>query len=224
MNYFVSKMNLVKKFIAVFAILLALSGGFLFLKPKLAAYLLTRELSSDEKVKEIVALKNQPLSPSTEVIFNNEKIEPLISESEIIAQIPTLSNFDQERILGAGDERWIEINLTQQRLYGWEGASLVHNYLISSGLWAKTPTGNYRVWTKLASTTMKGGNKALGTYYYLPNVPCTMYFYKGYGIHGTYWHNNFGHPMSHGCVNMKTPEACALFNWASVGTRVNVHY
>ena len=69
---------------------------------------------------------------------------------------------------------------------------------------------------------MAGGSKALGTYYYLPNVPCTMYFYKGYGLHGTYWHNNFGHPMSHGCVNMKTEEACTLFDWASVGTRVNV--
>lgn len=62
-----------------------------------------------------------------------------------------------------------------------------------------------------------------GPDYYLPDVPYTMYFYKGYGIHGTYWHDNFGTPMSHGCVNMRTSEAAWLFDFASVGTLVNVH-
>jgi len=60
--------------------------------------------------------------------------------------------------------------------------------------------------------------------YYLPDVPYTMYFYDGYGIHGTYWHDNFGTPMSHGCVNMRTSEAAWLFDFADVGTLVNVHY
>jgi hypothetical protein len=68
---------------------------------------------------------------------------------------------------------------------------------------------------------MEGGSQELGTYYYLPNVPFTMFFandeipkWRGYGIHGTYWHNNFGHPMSHGCINMKTEEVEQLFYWA----------
>jgi lipoprotein-anchoring transpeptidase ErfK/SrfK len=51
-----------------------------------------------------------------------------------------------------------------------------------------------------------------------------MYFYKGYGIHGTYWHNNFGVPMSHGCVNMRTSDAGWLYYWASEGTLVHVQY
>ena len=51
-----------------------------------------------------------------------------------------------------------------------------------------------------------------------------MYFYKDYGIHGTYWHNNFGTPMSHGCVNLTIPDAEWLYNWASYGTTVKVHY
>jgi len=51
-----------------------------------------------------------------------------------------------------------------------------------------------------------------------------MYFYEGYSLHGTYWHHNFGHPMSHGCVNMRTSDAAWLYNWASVGTLVNIHY
>jgi lipoprotein-anchoring transpeptidase ErfK/SrfK len=49
-----------------------------------------------------------------------------------------------------------------------------------------------------------------------------MYFYKGYGLHGTYWHHNFGHPMSHGCVNMPTDEAEWAFNWSTYGTPVVV--
>ena len=61
-----------------------------------------------------------------------------------------------------------------------------------------------------------------GPGYYLPDVPFIMYFYKGYGLHGTYWHNNFGQPMSHGCVNMPTPEAEWAYNWAGIGTPVIV--
>ena len=61
-----------------------------------------------------------------------------------------------------------------------------------------------------------------GPDYFLPAVPFTMYFYQGYGIHGTYWHNAFGRPMSHGCVNLPTPEAEWFFNWADVGTPVRV--
>jgi len=62
-----------------------------------------------------------------------------------------------------------------------------------------------------------------GPGYDLANVPWTMFFYAGYAIHGTYWHNNFGHPMSHGCVNMTTTEAKWLYEWAPKGTLVVVH-
>ena len=122
-----------------------------------------------------------------------------------------------------GAEKCIEIDLSDQRLYMKEGTNSVGSFLVSTGKWSPTPTGEWRIWTKLRYTRMKGGSKALGTFYDLPNVPYTMYYYKGYGIHGAYWHNNFGHPMSHGCVNMKPEEAGVVFNWASVGTRVVVH-
>lgn len=69
---------------------------------------------------------------------------------------------------------------------------------------------------------MKGGSREKGTYYDLPNVQWTMFFYnkdipksRGYGIHSAYWHNNFGHPMSHGCINMRTEDAKLLYDWAS---------
>ncbi len=124
-------------------------------------------------------------------------------------------------VLGAyrADKR-IEIDLTNQRLYAFEGNNKVYDYLISSGKWGRTPTGEFTIWIKLRYTRMTGGNKAWGTYYNLPNVPYTMFFsnneiptWRGYGIHGTYWHSNFGHPMSHGCINMKTEEAEKIYYW-----------
>jgi len=62
-----------------------------------------------------------------------------------------------------------------------------------------------------------------GSDYFLPDVPFTMYYSGDFSIHGTYWHHKFGTPMSHGCINMDTSEAEWLYNWASVGTIVNIH-
>jgi len=118
-----------------------------------------------------------------------------------------------------GGEHWIDVNLSEQRVYAYEGDAVVNSFLVSTGTWqTPTVTGKYHIWIKLLSTTMTGPG------YYLPNVPYTMYFYKGYGLHGTYWHNNFGTPMSHGCVNLRTSDAEWLYNFSSVGTLVNVHY
>jgi len=120
-------------------------------------------------------------------------------------------------------EKWIEVDISDQRLYMKEGNTTVGNFLVSTGKWAPTPIGQWRIWTKLRYTRMRGGSKTLGTFYDLPNVPYTMYYNQGYGIHGAYWHNDFGRPRSHGCVNMKPEEAGIVFNWASVGTRVVTH-
>lgn len=111
----------------------------------------------------------------------------------------------------------IVVSTQQQRIYAYENGQLVHSYLTSTGL-PDTPTvlGDYSIYVKHEKTDMRGPD------YYLPDVPYTMYFYKGYGIHGTYWHNSFGRPMSHGCVNLPTSEAQWFFNWAEVGTPVRV--
>ena len=145
-----------------------------------------------------------------------EKTLPVPNE---LALIPLVST---PNVLGESTlNKRIEIDLTNQRLYAYEGDKKVFDFLVSTGKWGKTPTGTFNIWIKLRYTNMEGGNKNLGTYYYLPNVPYTMYFYnsqipkwRGFGIHGTYWHNNFGHPMSHGCINMKTEEAEQLYYWA----------
>jgi lipoprotein-anchoring transpeptidase ErfK/SrfK len=115
--------------------------------------------------------------------------------------------------------RWIEVNLSEQRVYAWEGDVLMNSFVVSTGTWATpTVTGTFKIWNKTRIQTMSGPG------YSLPNVPWVMYFYKDYGFHGTYWHNNFGTPMSHGCVNLTIPAAQWLYNWASYGTTVKVHY
>lgn len=120
---------------------------------------------------------------------------------------------------GAQGEKWIGVNLTTQTVTAYEGRTAVYSSIASTGT-ARTPTvvGTFRIYVKYVSTRMRGPG------YDLANVPYTMYFHGGYGIHGTYWHNNFGTPMSHGCVNLPTPAAQWFFNWAPVGTKVVVHY
>jgi lipoprotein-anchoring transpeptidase ErfK/SrfK len=115
--------------------------------------------------------------------------------------------------------RWIDVDLTNQRVYAYEGDTVVNSFIVSTGTWlTPTVTGQFNVYVKYRS------NKMSGPGYYLPDVPYIMYFYGSYGLHGTYWHNNFGTPMSHGCVNLPIDDAGWLYNWASVGTVVNVHY
>lgn len=112
-------------------------------------------------------------------------------------------------------QRWVEVDLSEQKLYAHEGNEVAYVFLISSGKWGRTPTGEFKIWGKFRYTKMSGGSKALHTYYYLPNVPYTQYFYRDFGLHGTYWHNNFGESMSHGCVNLSIPDAEKLFWWTS---------
>ncbi len=115
--------------------------------------------------------------------------------------------------------KWIDINLSEQRLTAFEGQAALLSVLISSGTAAHpTVIGNFAVNTKVRSQTMSGPG------YRLPNVPWVMYFYRDYAIHGTYWHSNFGHPMSHGCINVTIADAAWLYTWASIGTPVVTHW
>jgi lipoprotein-anchoring transpeptidase ErfK/SrfK len=118
-----------------------------------------------------------------------------------------------------GDVRWIDVDLSRQTVTAYEGQTPVRTTLASTGLSRyPTPVGRFSIYVKYVRDDMSGPG------YYLPDVPYTMYFYRGYAIHGTYWHSNFGHPMSHGCINLPTGEAQWLFHWASVGTLVNIHW
>jgi lipoprotein-anchoring transpeptidase ErfK/SrfK len=106
------------------------------------------------------------------------------------------------------EEKWIEVDLTNQMLYAYEGTEMVFSTKVSTGR-ANTPTlvGKFRIKTKLESQTMSGAG------YFLPGVPYVQYFVYQYALHGAYWHNNWGTPMSHGCVNLRREDAKWLYDW-----------
>ena len=143
-------------------------------------------------------------------------------------------NSDQGQTMVLGDKsdsdnKVIYVNLEKQTLTAYQGDELILETLISSGKWGRTPPGEYQIWVKMRATLMSGGSG--NDAYYLPNVPYTMFFYgdgmskaAGYALHGAYWHNNFGHPMSHGCVNMREVDAKIIYDWASPATDGNITY
>ena len=164
-----------------------------------------------------VALAAPPAEVTSESVVISAEIVPDTPTPEYVA--PTVAPYVPPQVAGNGGEHWIDVNLSQQRVYAYEGDTIVNSFVVSTGTWqTPTVTGKYKIWIKLRSAAMSGPG------YYLPDVPYIMYFYKGYGLHGTYWHNNFGTPMSHGCVNLTIPDAEWVYNFSSVGTVVNVHY
>ncbi|MCS6835018.1 MAG: L,D-transpeptidase family protein, partial [Anaerolineae bacterium] len=118
-----------------------------------------------------------------------------------------------------GVGREIVVVLSTQMTYAYEDGVLQRAVRVSTGLPA-TPTvrGDYKIYLRRESQTMSGPG------YYLPNVQWVQYFYQGYGLHGTYWHSNFGQPMSRGCVNMTNEDAEWFYRWASIGTPVHVRW
>lgn len=122
-------------------------------------------------------------------------------------------------VTGDPTGRWIEVNLTNQTLTAWQGDTAVNTFLISSGKWStQTLPGTFHIYIKLRYARMVGYD------YDTPDVPNTMYYDGNFAIHGAYWHNSFGTPVSHGCVNMRVPDSAWLFDWASIGTLVQIHY
>ena len=137
-----------------------------------------------------------------------------------------LAFLDNSNVLGSetnNSDKRIVVDLTSQTLKAYEGDELYFETLISSGKLFPTPTGEFTIWKKIRATKMSGGEGA--GYYYLPNVPYVMFFSnseiaaaRGFSLHGTYWHNNFGHAMSHGCVNMRTIDAKKIWDWVNPET------
>ena len=176
---------------------------------------------------------------TTHVVQQGQELGLIAKEYDVaIADIMALNDISNPDIIYPGQEliipaagvylppappaptnsgRSIVVSTENQRIYAYENGQMVRTHLVSTGL-SDTPTvkGDYSVYVKYTATDMSGPG------YYLPQVPYTMYFYQGYGIHGTYWHNAFGRPMSHGCVNLPTEEAQWFFNFAEVGTPVRV--
>ncbi len=125
---------------------------------------------------------------------------------------------------GVENGRWIEVNLKDQTISVYDQGQLAFATLIASGIepfW--TRPGLFQIYQKLDSTPMRGAFEAdRSDAYYLEDVPWTMYYDKARALHGAYWHNGFGSPRSHGCVNMSVGDARWLFDWANEGDWVYV--
>lgn len=123
----------------------------------------------------------------------------------------------------APGEKWIDVDLFEQTLAAYDGDRMVYATLVSSGLpgW-DTPTGLSRVWLRVAAGKMSGG-EGRPDYYFLEDVPWTMYFNKDVALHTAYWHDGFGYKHSHGCVNLPPLDAQWLFQWAPEDVWVWVH-
>lgn len=129
------------------------------------------------------------------------------------------------------EKKRIEVSLAEQTLRAYENDRLVLETKISSGipngrlaageLPTATPKGDFRIYAKQPSKHMGSitGNPDAEENggFSLPGVPWTMFFKSpgGYAFHGTYWHNNFGLQMSHGCINMRNEDARWLFRWTT---------
>lgn len=121
----------------------------------------------------------------------------------------------------------IYVNLTEEMLYAYDGNELFMKEPISTGLeYTPTPPGKFTVFRKTPSRYMQGPLPGVSAQVYdLPGVPWNLYFTKeGAVIHGAYWHNNFGKPWSHGCVNLSPQNAKKLYEWADIGTSVTVQH
>jgi hypothetical protein len=123
---------------------------------------------------------------------------------------------------GVIGSRWIEVNLAEQTVTVYQNDQLIFATMASTGVdhfW--TRPGLFHIQKKLEATTMS--NNIKDDFYYLEDVPWTMYFDEGRALHGAYWHNRFGYRFSHGCVNLSPGDAHWLFNWANVGEFVYVY-
>ena len=153
----------------------------------------------------LVAIATMPLSPT---LTQAQKPTNLTAQHASLSQLKTLKR---------SGERWIEIDLSKQRLIAWKGNRPIYAVIISTGKSSTpTPTGIFSIQTRYRTTRMSGDG------YDVPDVPYAMFYDRGYAIHGADWHNSFGTPVSHGCTNVAVNHARWLYNWASVGTPVVV--
>jgi lipoprotein-anchoring transpeptidase ErfK/SrfK len=111
------------------------------------------------------------------------------------------------RTFFTGDKRVIDVDLSSQTVTACRNGALANQFPVSTGVRGKeTHTGTFYIYQRISDAEMKSSESEFAPDYYdVKHVPWTQYFHNGEALHGAYWHNNFGHPMSHGCVNISTP-------------------
>lgn len=192
--------------------------------PAIAQPPIDRKVIKDANGSEIVIQAGQVGRTLQDTEGLAKEIEQSLSKNQSLQKEVVITEAPFKTVALTGYDKWVEVDLSEQRTTLYTGSTPAHSFTISSGTSASpTVTGTFTVWLKNASQTMTGGSRASGDFYYLPNVTWVTYFYQDYSFHTAYWHNNFGHPMSHGCVNMRAADAKALYDFAPIGTKVVVH-
>jgi lipoprotein-anchoring transpeptidase ErfK/SrfK len=165
------------------------------------------------------------------ILFSHELLYPERVKGDwyVSAEYVKLFSNDGDHNLEKGEvattTKHIVVDVSEQKLYAYQGDLLFMEVSVSTGL-LLTPTdrGIFTIFKMTPSRFMQGPIPGVSNQVYdLPGVPWNLYFTAGGAvIHGAYWHNNFGRPWSHGCVNLTTEDAKKLYNWAEVGTKVKV--
>jgi lipoprotein-anchoring transpeptidase ErfK/SrfK len=127
------------------------------------------------------------------------------------------------RVAPPTGEKWLEVDLSDQHMTAWQGDFRVADKMVSTGKPGfNTPPGTFFINLKFEKERMNQCQN--GECWDIPDVPWVMYFTNdGVAFHGAYWHNDFGRPRSHGCVNLPVSFAKWLYDWSPIGTRVWVH-
>jgi lipoprotein-anchoring transpeptidase ErfK/SrfK len=121
--------------------------------------------------------------------------------------------------------RRIDVDLTTQHLTAYEGSTPVYTAPVATGKNGfETPTGTFAIYSRAPMETMTGS--AGGETWYVPDIPWVQYVVGGVALHGTYWHDQWGtgFRLSHGCINLNIDDAQWLYEWADIGTPVEIHY
>jgi hypothetical protein len=121
---------------------------------------------------------------------------------------------------GADDSRYILVDVSDQTLYAFEDGEIVHYFPVSTGAHGYTPRGNYSVTDKLLWHDYVW--KTEDAEWNIPGVQYNLRFKQHYYIHYAYWHDNFGNPMSGGCVNVNLDNSKWIYEWSEVGVPVEI--
>jgi lipoprotein-anchoring transpeptidase ErfK/SrfK len=119
----------------------------------------------------------------------------------------------------------MDVNLTSQTLVVYENCQPIFATLISSAKApAVTPTGTFSIFYMEERLPLFANERvATSEEFYLADVPWLMFFHENWAIHGAYWHDHFGEPGSHGCINVSPYDARWLFEWAKLGDMIVIH-
>lgn len=167
----------------------------------------SRALPSDDLAATFLPISNRwtHLDPPDRALAETPELGALPADDLTASSLPP-------------PQRWIEVDLSEQRLQAHEG-NLAHVFRVSTGD-ADHPTiiGHYNIYVKYERSDL------IGRDFYRRDVPYVMMFYPSFALHAATWHDDFGTPVSRGCVNLRLEDAAWLFDWADIGTLVFIHY